>query len=244
MEQWEPLRPGGYHFYSGEGAFKPGTDSFLLGSFPRLRPKLRVCDLGSGTGLLGLLLLQRQPDLQITGLELQRAAADIAARAAEKNELSDRLTTLCTDLREVKALLPTGSFDLCISNPPYFSLGSGKAAPDNARQTARGEAECTLDDVCRAASYLLRWSGTFCVVYRPERLTDLLCALRINGLEPKRLRLVEAKPSSAPSLVLVEARRGGKPGLSIEPPLILSDASGVPTADCDTAYFRTKENNS
>ena len=244
MKQWDTLCPGGFQFYCGDDAFKPSTDSFLLGGFPRLRPNLRVCDLGSGAGLLGILLLQRQRDLHVTGIEIQPSAADIAEQAAEHNALEEHLTTQCCDLREVRKIFTTGSFDLCVSNPPYFQLGSGKAAPDSARWTARGEESCTLEDVCKAASFLLHWGGSFCIVYRPERLTDLLCALRENAMEPKRLRMVMAHADAVPSLVLVEARRGGKPGLTIEPPLILADASGVPTAECDTAYFRTKENDS
>ena len=241
MEQWESLCPGGLRFCWGEGSHKPGTDSFLLGSFPRLRPGLRVCDLGCGTGLLGLLLLQRQRDLTVTGVELQPSAAALSDRAAAENGLGGRLTALRGDLRQIRALLPAGSFDLCVSNPPYFASGSGAAAPDAARRTARGETDCTLADVCRAAAYLLRWGGDFCLVYRPERLCDLLCALRESGLEPKRLRTVEARPGAAPSLLLLEARRGGRPGLSIQPPLRLTDETGAPTAEYNAAYFRTSE---
>ena len=241
VEQWESLCPGGLRFCWDEGAHKPGTDTFLLGSFPRLRPRARVCDLGGGAGLLGLLLLQRQRDLFVTGVEIQTAAAALSDRAAEENGLGTRLTALRGDLRQIRELLPAGSFDLCVSNPPYFADGSGAAAPDSARRTARSETDCTLSDVCRAAAYLLRWGGSFCLVYRPERLCDLMCALRESGLEPKRLRMVEHRPGAAPSLLLMEARRGGKPGLTLEPPLRLTDEAGAPTAEYDAAYFRTSE---
>ncbi len=241
MEHWDTLCPGGLRFCWDETAHKPGTDSFLLGSFPRLRPGLRVCDVGSGSGLLGLLLLQRQRDLHVTGVELQGPAAALADRTAEENALTDRLVTLQGDLRDIRTLLGSGRFDLCVSNPPYFPSGSGKSAPDAVRRTARSETDCTLSDVCRAAAYLLRWGGDFCLVHRPERLCDLVCALRENGLEPKRLRMVEARPGCAPSLVLLEARRGGKPGLAVEPPLRLVDETGADTAEMNAAYFRTKE---
>ncbi|WP_312635291.1 methyltransferase [Oscillibacter sp.] len=241
MEQWDSLCPGGLRFCWDERAHKPGTDSFLLGSFPPLRPGLRVCDLGSGTGLLGLLLLQRQRELQITGVEIQPHAAVLSDMAAAENALGDRLRTLRGDLRQIRELLPAGSFDLCVSNPPYFSDGSGATAPIPSRRTARSETDCTLSDLCRAAAYLLRWGSAFCLVHRPERLCDLLCALRENGLEPKRLRMVESRPEAAPSLLLLEARRGGKPGLAIGPPLCLTDASGMPSAEYAAAYFRTPE---
>lgn len=241
MEQWDSLCPGGLRFCWDGSVHKPGTDSFLLGSFPRLRRGLRVCDLGCGTGLLGLLLLQRQRDLTVTGVEIQPRAAALSDRAAEENGLESRLRALRGDLRQTRGLLPAGGFDLCVSNPPYFAEGSGAASPDAARQAARGETDCTLEDLCRAAAYLLRWGGVFCLVFRPERLTDLLCALRENGLEPKRLRMVEARPGAAPSLLLAEARRGGKPGLILEPPLRLTDEAGAPTAEYHEAYFRTPE---
>lgn len=242
MEQWDVLCPGGLRFCWDESAHKPGTDSFLLGSFPKLRPGLRVCDLGSGTGLLGLLLLQRQRDLAVTGVELQRAAAALSERSAAENGLDGQMKTLCADLRCIRRLLPAGGFDLCVSNPPYFPPGSGLTPPDAARQTARGEEACTLADICRAAAYLLRWGGSLCLVHRPERLTDLLCTLRENGLEPKRLRMVEARPGRAPSLLLIEARRGGKPCLTTEPPLVLAEDNGGATAEYNAIYFRTKEN--
>ena len=109
------------------------------------------------------------------------------------------------------------------------------------RRTARSEVSCTLEDVCRAASYLLRWGGAFCLVHKPERLTDLLCLLRETGLEPKRLRFVVNRTGAAPSLVLLEGRRGGKPGLTVEPPLILQKPDGSPTEELDAIYFRTTE---
>ena len=241
MEHWEALCPGGYRFVYDDTLFRPGTDTFLLSSLPRLKPGLRVCDLGCGTGLLGLLLLQRQPALSVTGVEIQEAAARLAETAAAENSLADRLTIRQGDLRAVKASFPTGSFDLVVCNPPYYPPASGHLAPDAPRQTARAEVCCTLEDVCGAASYLLRWGGSFCLVHKPERLTDLLCALRLHALEPKRLRLVCKTAGDAPSLVLLEGRRGGKPGLTVEPPLILQQVDGTPTAELDRIYFRTQE---
>lgn len=241
MERWDALCPGGLHICWDETAHKPGTDSFLLGSFPRLKPGLRVCDLGSGTGLLGLLLLQRQRELRVTGLELSGDAAALADRAAAKNGLTDRLRTLRGDLREAERFLPAGSFDLCVSNPPYFPLGGGAEAGSAVRRSARSETDCTLADVCRAAARALRWGGRLCMVHRPERLCDLMCDLRAAGLEPKRLRMVETRAACAPSLLLIEAARGGRPGLTVEPPLTLFDRDGAPTAAYRAAYFQTKE---
>ena len=241
MEHWEYLKPGGLRFVWEDALFRPGTDSFLLSSLPRLSAGLRVCDLGCGTGLLGLLLLQRQPDLRVTGIDIQAPAISLAEQAAVKNGLADRLTFRCADLRQARQYFPTGSFDLAVSNPPYYVPGSGKVSQDAARCTARSESEATLADICAAAAYLLRWGGKFCLVHKPERLTDVLCALREAGIEPKRLRFVHNRAECAPSLFLLEGCRGGKPGLTIEPPLILQDRGGTPSPELNAIYFRNQE---
>lgn len=234
--RWEALRPGGLRFVYGNGQHPPGLDSFLLASLPKLKPGWKVCDLGCGTGLLGLLLLQRQRALAVTGLDIQPEAVRLGKLAAAENRMEDRLFFRLEDLR--KTALPAGSFDLAVCNPPYFPPSAGPLPKGEARRTARTEEACTLEDVCRAAGRLLRWGGAFCLVHKPERLTDLLCALRGEGLEPKRLRLVSLRPERAPSLLLLEARRGGKPGLAVEEPLILENPDGSPTAELNRIYFR------
>ena len=241
VEHWEALKPGGYRFVYDDTLFRPGTDTFLLSTFPRLKTGLRVCDLGCGTGLLGLLLLQRQPHLSVTGVEIQAEAVRLAQQAAAENDLAEHLSFLLADLRDSRSHFPTGSFDLIICNPPYYPTGSGALSEDSALRTARSEVHCTLEDICRAASYLLRWGGSFCLVHKPERLADILCTLREHAMEPKRLRWVCPTASSAPSLILVEGRRGGKPGLTVEPPLILQNPDGSPTAEVDAIYFRQQE---
>ena len=241
MEYWESLCPGGLRFVYDGALFRPGTDTFLLSSLPRLKPGLRVMDLGCGTGLLALLLLQRQRTLQVTGVDIQPRAVHLAMRAAAENALQDCLTFRTADLRKVSTLFPTGSFDLVVCNPPYYPPGSGALAPDEPRRTARAEVECTLEDVCRAAAYLLRWGGRLCLVHKPERLADLLAAMRSHAIEPKRLRFVQPRSDRAPSLVLAEGTRGGKPGLSVEAPLLLQNPDGSPTAELNNIYFRPQE---
>jgi len=238
VEYWETLKPGGYRFVYDDALFRPSTDTFLLSSLPRLKRGLRVCDLGCGTGLLGLLLLQHQPELQVTGVDILPEAIRLAEKAAVENDLADRLTFHNGDLRQLKSRFPTGSFDLVVCNPPYYPPDSGYLAADDSISTARSEVSCTLEDVCQSAAYLLRWGGSFCLVHKPERLTDVLCSLRNAAIEPKRLRFVSAAAAQAPSLILVEGRRGGKAGLTIEPPLILQERDGSPTAEVDAIYFR------
>lgn len=238
-ERWEALRPGGLRFVYGNGQFPPGLDSFLLSALPELRKGMRVCDLGCGTGLLCLLLLQRQRELTVTGLDIQPEAIRLARRAAEENALTDRLDFRLEDLRET--CLPAGTFDLVVCNPPYFPAGSGPLPQGDGRRTARTELHGSLEEICRAAVRLLRWGGAFCLVHKPERLADLLCALRGAGAEAKRLRFVCPRPDRAPSLVLAEGRRGGRPGLAVEPPLILENPDGSPGAELDRVYFRGDE---
>lgn len=241
MEHWEYLRPGGYRFVYDDALFRPSTDTFLLSSLPRLKAGMRVCDLGCGTGLLGLLLLQRQSNLCVAGIDIQPEAIHLAEKAAVENHLTESLTFLTEDLRQVKEHFPTGSFDLVVCNPPYYPPNSGRMAADPAIRTARSEVSCSLEDICQAAAYLLPWGGSFCMVHKPERLTDILHALRAFAIEPKRLRTVCKTGGDAPSLFLVEGRRGGRPGLTIEPPLILQNPDGTPTAEVDAIYFRQQE---
>ena len=200
MVHWEQLCPGGFRFVWEDSLFRPSTDSFLLSSLPQLRPGLRVCDLGCGTGLLALLLLQRQRALQVTGMDIQPAAIALAEQAAEENGLTDHLSFLCADLRQTRQHFVTGSFDLVVCNPPYYPPFSGKIAADSARRTARSETAATLTDICGVAAYLLRWGGSLCLVHKPERLADVICALRAAAMEPKRLRFVQNRAGDAPSL--------------------------------------------
>ena len=220
------LWDGGPCFFFGTNLFAPSTDSFALGYFAAPKNGDRVCDLGCGTGLLGALLLARDSTLTLHNVELQSDAMALAERTFSANGWAAEWYR--GDLRDV--LPAAGTMDYAVCNPPYFKVGSGASAPDGSRQTAREETGCTLDDVCAAAKRVLRWGGRFALVYRPERLVDLLYALRANGMEPKRLRFVQS--GDVPSLVLVEARRGGKAGLTIEPPLIIG------SAEWDKVYFR------
>ena len=237
MERAERLWPDGPRYWYDEQCFPPSTDSFLLGGFANPRRGEKVCDLGAGAGLLGLLLLAREPSLQVTGIERDAHACAMLARNAAENRLP--LTALCADLRQ-REMLPAGAFQLAVSNPPYFAPHTGAVA-EGVRGDARAELTATLEDIFAAAERLLQWGGRFCLVYRPERLAALLAAAVAHCLEPTRLRMVQHTARSAPSLVLLECRRGGKPGLSVEPPLLLRLDDGGESPDVRRAYFRDKE---
>ena len=173
-------------------------------------------------------------------MELQPAACGLFRRTAAENGLEDRLRCLEGDLRD-PGLLPPGRFRLAVSNPPYFPPEAGAVAPDAARRTARAETDCTLSQLCAAASRALTWGGSFCLVHRPDRLADVMEELRRVRLEPKRLRFVHHTAAASPSLFLLEARLGGRPGLTAEPPLLLRGPDGGETEDVRRAYFRDKE---
>lgn len=237
MEHTERLWRDGMTYTYDEGCFPPSTDSFLLGSFPRLYRDERVCDLGAGAGLLSILLLAREPTLRVTALERDGHACQMLRRNAAENALT--INTVEGDLRDTAAL-PAGQLRLVVANPPYFAPHTGAVA-GGARGEARAELSASIDDVCAAAARLLQWGGRFCVVYRPERLTALLSAAAGNGLEPKRLRFVQKDALSAASLLLLECRRGGRPGLSLEPPLLLRLPDGGEPEYVRCAYFRDKE---
>lgn len=237
MERTDYLWPGGPHFTFGDAAFLPSTDSFLLGSFAKAKRNERVCDLGAGMGLLGLLLWAREPSVKLTAVELSDSAADLCRRNYEENGIAGQVLT--ADLREKKQL-PHAAFDVVICNPPYFAATSGYIAPSE-RGTARSEVTASLQDICAAASWLLPTAGRLYLSYRPERLAELMSEARAAQLEPKRLQMVQLKAETAPILVLLECRKGGKTGLTIAPPLILQNPDGGETDAIRTAYFRDKE---
>ena len=198
---------GPYTLSWPDGVFPLGGDSLALGAFATVKPRWRVCDLGTGSGALLLLLARRTEGLSLTGVELDLLSAQTARDNLLKNGLAGEIVK--GDLR--KGNLPAGGFDLVISNPPYFPVGTGTSGGH-----ARSEESCTLDELCAAAARLVKNGGRFALCHRPERLTDVLCALRAHGLEPKRLKLISHGPGHPPSVILVEGVRQGKPGLAIE----------------------------
>ena len=237
MFDFQELWPGGPVFAQAAN-FRLSTDSVLLADFVPVSGAARGIDLGCASGILALLLLRRTEKLHMTGLELNDEAAALAAENMARNGLTGRSEIISGDIRRCRELFAAGSFDLVAANPPYYAAGSGAPSPDPARAAARGEACCTLEELCRAAAWLLPSGGRFCLVYKPERLSELFCTMAANGLEPKRLRLVSHRAESAPSLVLAEGRRGGRPGLTVEPPLILTDGGGGESAEYRRIYHR------
>lgn len=217
MEELKELWPGGLK-YAGDAV---GTDSLSLAAFAGTVRAGRGCDLGCGSGLLMLLLAWNDPVLSMDGVELRLGAAEQCRGNITANGLEGRCRVSCGDLRG--ELLPAGSMDLVVSNPPYFAAGTGGVSPDGDRALMRTET-ATLAELCAAAARLLRPGGDFCLVHRTERLPEVLCALRAEKLEPKELRFLSASAERAPTLFLCRARRGAMPGLTMHPPLYQDSA--------------------
>lgn len=218
-----------------EGHFRLGTDSVACAGFARFPHGSRVADLGCGSGAIALMLLASDPSLRLTGIELQPQAVRLAQENARRNGVD--FTVLAGDLRQIRTFLPAGSMDGCISNPPYFPVGSGRPA-DGPLAQARSEETCSLEQLVTAAAWLLRTGGRFTLVHRPERLAEVIFALKSHDLEPKRLRFARHSTSAPASLILLEARKGGKPGLQCENDLIFYQQSGQITPEFATFYHR------
>lgn len=218
----------GFTLSLSEGAFPLSTDSIALGGFVELKKDARVLDLGSGCGTLGLLLCAKSDTCQVTGIELDPAAHEMALYNAETNGIPTRLTSICTDVRSLSNEIPPGSFHCCVSNPPYFSAG-----PKSLRTPLARRDDCLpMEDLFKAAARFLRYGGDFYLVHKPELLAQICALGSTNGLEPKKLCLLRHKEDGPVSLILVHLKKGGKPGL-IWQEEALHHADGS-----KTAYYR------
>lgn len=234
----DELWPGGLKFIKSNDVFSLGTDAVMLSSFADASNARKAMDIGCGSGVISLILAYSNPQITIDAVDIQQNAAEITKRNAEINCLSDNINVICHDIRNYKQLGGGGTYDLVFSNPPYFPVNSGAVSSRDSIAAAREERTCTLDDLCTAASFFTKWGGKFALVHRPERLAEIFYCLTLKKLEPKRLRFVHDRPSSPPCLVLVESRRGGKPGLAIESPLYIKNKDGTFTDEILQIYHR------
>lgn len=218
-----------------------GMDAVLLSHFAEARKGEQVVDLGAGTGIIPILLSGRSEASKIYGVEIQPDMADMARRSVLLNGLQDRIEIVTGDLKESPYYLGVGKFQLVVSNPPYKKAGSGLINPSDAKAISRHEILCTLEDVLDAAKKLLAHRGRLAMVHRPERMVDILYGMRHRGLEPKRVRLVHGSVDKPPSMVLIEAVKGGKPHLMWLPPLIVYDDKGNMTDEVREIYHMVGE---
>ena len=235
-ERIDDLLCRGFRIIQDSEGFCFGMDAVLLANYalPAVREGSQLLDLGTGTGVIPLLLSAKTKARRLYGLEIQKSAADLAERSAALNGQEGRIQILRGDIRQIRDFPLSSRMDLVLSNPPY--LKSGIRSKGEGRQIARHEILCSFRDVAVAASYLLKASGRFFLVHRAERLTDIVSDLRESGLEPKRLRMVYSRAGREAKLLLLEAVKGGRPQLHVEPPLIVYEEGGVYTEELLSLY--------
>lgn len=228
MEQIDTLLNGNKIIQDGE-RFQYGIDAVLLSAFasPSVRPGDSLIDLGTGTGIIPLLMEHSTPAASLTGLEVQPGSADMAARSVALNNLESKIKIVEGDLKMVSELFPKHSFNVVTSNPPYMINEHGHQNEGDAKTIARHEVLCTLEDVVAAADYLLLPHGKFFMIHRPFRLPEIFGAMAKHHLEPKTMRLVQPFENTEPNMVLIEARKNAKPRLKIESPLIVRYKEGL-----------------
>ena len=221
-ERLDDLEISGLHIIQSPDKFCFGMDAVLLSGFAYAKKGSKVIDLGTGTGILPLLLWAKTEGEHFTGLEIQEESADMARRSVVGNNIAN-IEIVDGDIKSADKLFKRQSFDVVTSNPPYMINEHGITNPDAPKQIARHEILCTLEDVVKAAAYLLKSNGKFFMVHRPFRLPEVFENLRKYRLEPKRMRLVYPQIDKEPNMVLVEAVKYGKPRLIVEKPLIVYD---------------------
>ncbi len=231
----DELWPGGYKCYKDREHFPLGTDSVLLAAFAKVKKGMKAADLGTGGGYIPLMLLGWQSEMTVDAVELVPSAAELAKANAALNGFEDRVRVFNCDLRQTKGVLEWGTYDLITCNPPYFDPSRGALSVSDTIRTARSTG-CTVEDVCRAASSLLKTGGSLTMCWKPERMAELFAALAATGLEAKRMRLCQGTQDKEPYLVLVDARRQAKPGLVMMKPLVVRTREGKYTEEVLSMY--------
>jgi tRNA1Val (adenine37-N6)-methyltransferase len=224
-ETMDALFGGDLQLYQKKQGYRFSVDSILLADFATIRSGNKVIDLGTGNGVLPLILAYRYPSILLTGVEIQRQMADRAARNIRLNGYEDRIVIAQIDIAMTVERFKPESFDVIVCNPPYRQATSGRLSFSCEKQIARHEIKASLDDFVRAAAFLAKNKGWFACIHLGDRTVDLVSTMRSFGLEPKRLRSVHAFSDAKASMVLVEAVKGGRKGVDILPPLIIYDSA-------------------
>ncbi len=224
-ERLDDLQRNGYKIIQNPEKFCFGMDAVLLSGFARAQKGDRVLDMGTGTGIIPILMEAKTEAAHLTGLEIQEESADMARRSVALNGLSDKITIVTGDIRE--KIFPAASFDVITCNPPYMIGQHGLTNPEAPKAIARHELLCTLEDVVRQAALFLKSGGHFYMVHRPFRLSEIMVTMAKYKLEPKRMQLVYPFVDKEPNMVLIEGVRGGRSRMTVEKPLIIYKEPGV-----------------
>lgn len=235
-ERIDDLQRNNYKIIQDPERFCFGMDAVLLSGFAKAKEGDRVIDLGTGTGIIPILMEAKTEASDFTGLEIQPESADMAQRSVELNHLESKIRIVTGDIKEASSLFGAATFDVVTSNPPYMTEHHGITNEKSPKAIARHELLCTLEDVISQAAKLLRPGGSFYMVHRPFRLVDIMVLMREYHLEPKRMKLVYPYIDKDPNMVLIEGLRGGRPRLTVEKPLIVYKEPGVYTDEIYDIY--------
>ncbi|QNO14901.1 tRNA1(Val) (adenine(37)-N6)-methyltransferase [Alkalicella caledoniensis] len=235
-ERIDELQRNGLRIIQNKKVFSFTMDSVLLSAFVSLTKGDKVVDLGTGTGVLPLLIVGRKQVKEVIGIEIQDLLADMSKRSVELNNINN-IQIIKTDLKRIHEKLGHEQYDVVVSNPPYMIPKTGEISTLDAKAVARHEISCNLEDVIFEASKLVKYGGKFAMVHRPERIVDICYLMRHYKLEPKRIRLVQSRPDSTPRILLIEGIKGGKPGLITLPTLIIYEQDGSYTEEVKKIYY-------
>ncbi len=239
-ERIDDLERNGYRIIQSKRTFCFGMDAVLLSCFAAEglcgKKEFKVIDLGTGTGIIPILLRARTSSRDLTGLEIQKESADMAQRSVKLNDLEEDIKIVQGDIVDASAIFGKASFDVVVTNPPYKKSDDGLPNPSEAKAIARHEIKCTFEDVAKESSALLNPGGKFFLVHRPERLAEIIDVLRKNKLEPKRLRMVHSYKDSDATMFLLEASKGGNEFMKVEKPLIIYKEENVYTDEIHEIY--------
>jgi tRNA1Val (adenine37-N6)-methyltransferase len=216
--------------------YRFSIDAILLAYFADPRSGDKVLDLGTGCGIIPLIMAYRVPDLAIYGVEVQTELAGLAVSNVRENRLEDRITVFCTDMKLLRPAMTAGPVDLVVCNPPFRRQGSGRINPDAQRAVARHEIRANLGDIIQTSHRMLRTAGRLVLIYTAGRLTDILSRMRSDGIEPKFIRMIHSRQDTEAALTLIEGVKGGRPDLKIAPPLIIYDQKNHYTDEVESMF--------
>lgn len=220
-ERLDDLQLNGYHIIQNPEKFCFGVDAVFLSDFARVKKGERVLDMGTGNGIIPILLAAKTEGEHFTGLEIQEESADMARRSVAYDRLDDRIDIVTGDIKEADTIFGPGSFDVITTNPPYMIGAHGIPNAADAKMIARHEVLCSLDDILRVSAKMLNFRGRFYMIHRPFRLAEILAKMVQYKIEPKRMQLIHSYIDKEPTMVMIEGLRGGNSRMTVEPPLIL-----------------------
>lgn len=237
-ETLDDLQIKGIHIIQKKSGFRFGVDSVLLANFARIRPRMKVVDLCSGTGIVPFIIAGKTSAGYITGIEIQKDMVDMAKRSTTFNKMEQRIGFIERDILDVEFLKDLPKVDVITVNPPYKLKNSGIINKNDKNAIARHEIFCTLEDVIRASKILLKDNGTLYMIHRPDRLVDIMCCMRKYNIEPKLMRMIHPAVDKAPNMVLMEGRNNGGKFLKWERPLYIHTKDGGYTEEINRIYGR------